>query len=155
MKLYEVCDERISLKEQGVYEAELVKAYFDVRTNYSGWSLKKLEMLFAYGDRQRIREAGDPIPEGEKFTLYRGVAGKRPLRKVAGFSWTSSLKVAVWFATRDKELHDPAIYTTTVSASEVLCYINEREEQEFLLRAKHYKRLSLPEIAKKLGATLG
>ena len=151
MKLHEVCDEMVSLKERGVYEIELVKAYSEVRGNFSGWSLKALEMLFAYGDRQRLRDAGDPMPNGDKFTLYRGVAGARPNRRVAGLSWTSSLEVAVRFAQRYREFQDPAVYTTTVAASDVACYINKRDEQEFVLRAKKYRRMSVATIAKKLG----
>ena len=153
MTLAEVCDEMRSLKKQGIYEIELVRAYSDARTNFSGWSLKALEKMFAYGDRQRLRDAGDPMQDGDIFTLYRGVSGIRPERKVAGFSWTSSLRLAVWFAARYPELPDQAVYTTTVSASDVLCYINDRDEQEFVLRAKKYRRLSLLTIAKKLGVS--
>ena len=151
LSLADVCDDMISLKKQGIYEVELVKAFSEVRTNFSGWSLLALEKMFAYGDPQRIRDAGDPMPEGEKFTLYRGVAGKRPRRKVAGLSWTRSLETAFRFAGRNRHQGNPAVYKTTVAAVDVWCYISQRNEDEFVLKAKRYRRLSVQEITKALG----
>jgi hypothetical protein len=133
-----------ALQAAGIYEAALIDAYNRTRTNLAKWKLETLEIMFRFADRDKLRAAGDPLPPGERFTLYRGVAGKGVRRRESGMSWTLDLAVATWFARRySSELHDPAVYETTVAASQVYCYINAREEQEFILRARKWRRLDI------------
>ncbi len=41
-------------------------------------------------DREKLLSLGDPIPDQEFFTLYRGISGgKGQARRVKGLSWTS------------------------------------------------------------------
>jgi hypothetical protein len=89
--------------------------------------------MFRVADRARLRAAGDPLPE-PPFTLYRGVAGRGPARRVRGFSWTASRERGPWFADRFTSLlHDPAVYTITVGEESILAYVNERQEEEFIV----------------------
>lgn len=124
------------LKRRGMYETALVDAYTSTDTI---WSYRDLEFLFGYADRNKLRAAGDPIPDG-KLTLYRGVSGLLGKRKVSGMSWTRSLELARWFANW-RNTPNPTVYETVASTDDVYFYTNGREEQEFVLRAKKYRRL--------------
>ena len=143
-----VFDTRDDLKKQGKYEIELVRAFSGCHWNYWQWALDDLEYLFRFGDSQRILDEGSEMPEGVQFTLYRGVAGKVPFRKEAGLSWTRNLEKAMWFAGRESELEDPAVYQTTVSRVDVRCYINFRGEDEFVVRATNFRRLDVPIVVR-------
>ncbi|RJR43987.1 MAG: hypothetical protein C4576_13785 [Desulfobacteraceae bacterium] len=129
-----VFDNMFILKEAGLYERALLCAWTGTRTNYANWSLGVLDYLFQFADPEMLRTAGDPIPDASTFTLYRGVSGRGPARRVNGISWTESPNVAAWFANRFKELGDPAVFRVTVSRDQVMACCNEREESEYLLR---------------------
>ena len=131
---------RKALQDRGIYEVALLDAYNGPRTNWHDWSLEKLEELFLYAARGRLLEAGDPLPPGDEFTLYRGVAGEEPFRKEAGLSWTPSLERAKWFATRYQNLTRQAVRVTTASREEIYAYTNERDEEDFILRTRREYR---------------
>jgi len=161
-----VFDNMHVFKAKGMYEKALVRAYVSTRTNWASWQISQLEFAFRMGDQTKLREAGDPFPPRQSFTLYRGVSGKPPFRKVSGMSWTSDLDKAIWFATRSpcfrddylrepdptadncKQLEivcaDPAVYKTLVRPDEVYCYVNDRNEHDFILRTRRYQRLDIP-----------
>lgn len=124
-----------ALLDRGMYERALLDAFIAARTNNHHFPVNMLQWLFSRADRARLLAAGDPLPDGETFTLYRGVAGRGPARRVRGFSWTSSPERAQWFANRAGGwgLHDPAVYTVTVERSDVYAYSNERKESEFIV----------------------
>lgn len=63
------------------------------------------------------------LPDG-KFTIYRGGEGN-------SFSWTTSLKVAQWFANRWGESHP--VWTATIDKSNVIGYYNGRNEFEVIV----------------------
>jgi len=137
-----VSDNSKALRDRGIYERALVRAYTATRTNWSMWSIEDLGCLLAKADKEKLRAAGDPIPEGESFTLYRGVAGSGEHRKEAGLSWTRSADQAAWFAERgaDGELEDPAVYVTEAPRDAIAFYSGEREEDDFILITESYKR---------------
>ena len=95
-----------------------------------------MEFLFAIADRAKLRAAGDALPSTGPFTLYRGVAGIGRARRIRGWSWTASLPIAQWFATRSFHLGapKPAVYTITIEEPNILVYSNERTENEFIVR---------------------
>lgn len=131
-------------KAKGMYEKALVSAYVGTRTNWAHFPLSVIEWAFNQGDRIKLRDAGNPFPPGDSFVLYRGASGRHPFRKVSGMSWTSDLDKAIWFATRyEIASADPAVYKTTVHPDEVYCYVNDRSEQDFILRARRYQRLDI------------
>jgi hypothetical protein len=121
-----------ALKKRDVYESALLHAFIGTRTNNARWSMRDLVYLFGSADRARLRAAGQPLP-APPFNLYRGVAGRGPARRVRSFSWTASPERALWFAKRFPGLHDPAIYTVTVGEADILEYVNDRQEQEFIV----------------------
>lgn len=132
-----------ALKERGLYEKALIDAFIDSRTNNHQWPARELEALFQFADRERLRAAGNRLPNPGPFTLYRGVAGRAPSRRVRGLSWTSSFDRAKWFAQRWPELGDPAVYRAIVAEEDVLFYTNDRNEEEYVvhLRASYRPRL--------------
>ena len=121
------------LRAIGLYEAALLSAFTATRTNNLRWPMGELLWLFDTADRARLRVAGDALPGPGPFSLYRGVAGRWPGRRVRGLSWTGSLERAQWFASRFS-LEHPAVYRATVSDDHVLAYVNDRNEQEFIVR---------------------
>jgi len=140
-----VFDNLHPLRERGIYEAALVQAFTGCRGNHSHWPEGTIDFLFRMADREKIRAAGDPIPE-ESQALFRGVSGVGRQRRKRGWSWTDSLDVACWFACR-VALANPAVLTLTVDPAEILCCINDRNEREFLLKGDGRKvNLSAAEI---------
>ena len=124
----------IRLLKRGIYEVALLHAFIATRTNNAGVPSSALESLFSWADRAKLLAAGDPLPGPGPFTVYRGVAGRRQYRRERGFSWTTSLSRAQWFADRYSELPDPAVLQVEVALRHVLAYSNDREEEEFIVR---------------------
>jgi hypothetical protein len=127
-----VFDNYRALLDRGIYEACLIDAYINRKTNNRAWDQRVIEWMFSLADRDRLRAVGSPLPGNGPFTLYRGIAGRGRARRARGMSWTPSLPVACWFASRFG-LESPAVVTVTVPAADVLCYTNEREEEEFIV----------------------
>jgi hypothetical protein len=138
-----------------MYEIALLHALTSPRLNNSHWPPRKLHTLVARADPKRLRAAGDPLPGPGPYTLYRGVGGRGRARRVHGLSWTSSRRVAIWFANRAAScgLPDPAVYVITVPTRAVLAYSNDRQEEEFLVHVPpHIRALQPPG---RLGSTCG
>lgn len=145
-----VCDNWKQLKDIGKYEEALLSAYVGTRVNHSLYSMDLLMFLFKIADHEKLRKAGEPVPEQAEFTLYRGVSGVGRKRRVTSFSWTESVDIAAWFAKRFVDLPDPAVFKVVVPNEQVMAYCNEREEKECLLRlplpVKPKRVKELPEI---------
>ena len=125
---------RHALQSRDIYEGCLVVALTATRTNnHRAYPL--IRKLLTHADRKRLRAAGDPIPTPGPFTIYRGVAGKGAARRVRGYSWTTDLERAQWFANRAAlfGLADPAVMRATVPTRHVLFCSNERGEAEFFV----------------------
>ena len=143
------------LKALDKYETCLVEAYTGTRTNNAKWSIPVLKLLFKCADRGRLLAEGEPLPPGDTFTLYRGVAGDGKKRRPSGPSWTSSLEVAKWFALRLPHLADPAIYSATVRREDVLFYYTGRGEDDFVLFVNRPKRMPIDLQGQKNPGYLG
>jgi hypothetical protein len=133
--LYLVDRNAAQLRARELYEAALLAALTDTRTNNHEWSMRALRQLVERADRARLRACGDPLPGPGPFTLYRGVAGTGAARRVRGLSWTNDLAKARWFANRAQlvGLVDPAVVRTTVAEPDVLACTNDRKEREFIV----------------------
>ena len=148
-----VANNILALKERGLYEPALHEAVTATSTNNATWPMTSLRELFEWADRSRLRAAGDPLPGMGPFTMYRGVAGRGPARRVRGLSWTASAQQAWWFADRYAQvcdLADPAVFCMTVPEDAVLTYSNARQEEEFLVlvpRAARPKRVAIDQVA--------
>jgi hypothetical protein len=121
------------LTERRLYEPALLHAWVGTRTNHIRCPMRVIRGLFEAADRERLRASGDPMPGEGPFTVYRGVAGRGPARRVRGISWTASLERAIWFARRYPNLADPAVYQLDVPQDAVLACVDDRQESEFLL----------------------
>jgi hypothetical protein len=143
-----VADNWIALRDRSIFEECLLKAFVATRANHSEWPISAIEFLFSLAKRERLRELSDPLPSGDTFKVYRGVAGVRNRRKVTGYSWTMDLPSACWFASRFG-LDDPAVYVATIKRRSILAFHNSRHEQEVICRPRTVKRLviSAEEIA--------
>jgi hypothetical protein len=129
------------LRSLGLYESGLTAAFNATRTNNLAYPVWYLELLFCSMDPERV-EAIKPLPAGEEFRIYRGVAGDGEARRVNGLSWTGRIECAAWFAMRFN-LPDPAIYAATVPRDEVWWHDTERDEDEFVVRPRTPERLPL------------
>ena len=121
------------LKELGLYERGLLHAFTMTKSNNSRYKLSELRMLFQVADRDRLRALGDPLPSSGPFTVFRGVAGNGPERRVRGLSWTASQARAEVFAESWWYLRDPAVFRCVVMEDDVLVYTNARGEEEFIV----------------------
>lgn len=79
--------------------------------------------------RQELQNAGDEIPPGDEFTLYRGCHSQDWIK---GYSWTGSKKVAQWFIDR-YDLDDPYLVSCVVKREDILFYTNARTEDEYVI----------------------
>jgi hypothetical protein len=136
-----VADNVCQLKDRDMYEPALLEAYTGTDFRLHRWSTPALQLLFDLADREKLLASGDPLPDGDRFTIYRGVAGMGRTRRVRGFSWTPNYDRAAWFATRHIRLADPAVYRATIQRNDVLAYRSDRDEQEFLCRPDYVKRV--------------
>jgi hypothetical protein len=141
-----VFDNCYQLLSRGLYEAALLEAYIGAKSNHSNWTLKVIEKMFSFADRERLLAAGDPLPPGDCFTIYRGVSGGGHSRKVRGYSWTADFDKAVWFANR-LDLSKPAVYQANVAREEIFAYSNQRKEKEFIVRPRSCKLVRSLEAA--------
>ena len=118
------------LKQRDIYESALVCAYRCSTLGFAGWPNDYVAFLFALADMDKLREAGDPIPPAESFTLYRGMSGPKNHHRPFP-SWTSDYWTAAWFAVRF-DVKNPAIYQAEVSREDILFYI-DGSEKEFVV----------------------
>jgi hypothetical protein len=94
-------------------------------------------------DRAKLLAAGDPLPEGETFTLYRGISGDGD---PYGVSWTISLEIARFFASIPY-WGPGTIHAITVPRSDIYAYLHDsgRRESEALLRLNGDETLAVVE----------
>lgn len=119
------------LRAVGLFEACVVRAWEMIATNNHRETI--FDLFFKFGDREKLRRCGDLIEGSGPFTLYRGVAGRGPARKVRGYAWTANLDSAIWFAKRFPDLADPAVFRASIPLGAVLWYSNGRQEQEYVV----------------------
>jgi len=152
-----VTDNLARLVARGLYERAFLTAYTSINLNAGSlphWD--DLRWLLGFADRRRLLAISDPLPDNAPFTVYRGVGDGRIKKYARGLSWTASPEVASWFAVywggRVKN-SDPAVFEYTVKISdEVIFYLNERNEQEFVIdlppQARPRRLAKLPNPAK-------
>src|SRR5205085_4174358 len=76
------------LHNAGMFEAAFLDAWGAQKDGVPHWSIGFCRTFFATLDRVKLLCAGDPLPPGDSFTVYRGVAGIGSKRRVRGYSWT-------------------------------------------------------------------
>jgi hypothetical protein len=133
----------IAVNTHWAAQARSHRAWTMTRTNWSHFDVDTISALFEIADPVKLRTAGDPLPTGSRFRLYRGVSGKGRWRKEPGPSWTRSAERAAWFANRSAR-EDPAVLTTEADPNDTLAYLGERSgrgEDEFIVFAKTWERI--------------
>jgi hypothetical protein len=142
------------LKACGMLERATVASFTIASTSNAGWPLAHIERHLRFCDKVRLLTAGDPLPEGDPLTVYRGVAGDGTWRKVRGLSWTLDPDLACWFACRREDLVNPAVMVATIRRSSVWFYSNGRDEQEVVVRPSRCRRfeITLAEMKHRSGA---
>jgi hypothetical protein len=123
-----VCNIR-ALREADIFEAALFTAYIMAKWGFTGRPTSHVRQLFALADRARLFACGDAIPDPLPSFIYRGIAGEH--RRASGFSWTSSLEVACWFAARFN-LEAPQVRLRPISRRGIYFYTNARHEFEYV-----------------------
>jgi hypothetical protein len=115
-------------KRRGLHIKALLFAWSNQKVAYQWEDAMRYFILKC--DRDELLRCSDPFPEGDSYTLYRGVQGKSNPR---GVSWTTSLDVAKDFA--DRRGTGGIVYTATVKREDVYARIHEsgRGEREMLL----------------------
>ena len=96
----------------------------------------QMKLFLALANRQKLMAHSDPLPEGEAFTVYRGVQEGGDFR---GVSWTLDLDVAREFAFRIFNFTGVrgTVYKTTIRRPDVYAYVGDttgrQGEKELLL----------------------
>ncbi len=145
-----VADNFPLLRHRGIYEECLLRAFTRARINNHQWQPQVLQILFDYADREKLRAAGQPIPDEPVFRVYRGIAGIRD-RHPRGFSWSLSKDVACWYATR-LGLQRPGVLVSQVKNEAILAFTDSRNEKEVLCRPAKYQEVKMIVAAMEEGA---
>ena len=132
-----------ALLQRGLYEQALARAFADTQTNFAACSPSAIRAAFERADRAKLLEAGDPLPAGDEFALYRGVAGIRRQRRLPGPAWTDDLETATGYARRGAlaGLPDPAVLVATVRREDVYWY--GKDDRTFVAFVDKPKRLDV------------
>ena len=126
-----IFDNFLSIIERDLLEKFMALAYIGVKDNLSCIPFDMLEHAFKMCDKQKLKELGQEFPKKASYKVFRGVSGYGKKRRLRAFSWTGSLDVAKWFATR-YELYKPMVYATDILYDDIYFYSNERNEQEYV-----------------------
>ncbi len=133
-----VVDNYRVLRDAGLLEEAFLTAWSYQKWGVPNWDDDFCEFWFAHLDRAALLKAGDPLPPGDSFVVYRGVAGDGVARRVRGYSWTGDEGIARRFARLRVEnfgLGNPSVYSAVIKREDVLAYIDPsgKNEKEFLL----------------------
>lgn len=107
-----------------------------------------------HSEKEKIRLELDRIEPGEYITIFRG-EGKESTPYDRAMSWTTSLSVAAFFATRIKSDISGKVYRARVRKEHVLDYIEYRGEKEILVFPEHLsdvEQISMPTLQEELEA---
>ena len=123
------------LKELGGYERFLSDAYtgHNMLMSTYHFSPATLLRLFQLADKEMLRSHGDPLPDDEFITLYRGVRDVANKASIRSMSWTSNSNTAAWFAEFLNEGTEAGVYTATVHVDSVFLYTNDTGEEEYVI----------------------
>ena len=137
-----VVDNDEALRERGIYESAVVNGYVWTKHDHSDWDFDDIKSLFDGGNREKMRTAGSPLKGSGPFTVYRGVNGSGVERRDCGISWTDSLEVACWFATKFGG-EAAAVNSASLRLQDIYCYYTGRNEDEYLGIPISWERLPL------------
>ena len=120
------------LKNKDMYEKAFASALTMPRKYDHHLSLETLHFLLTMANKATLEAEGDPIPEEESFTLFRGVTGKGAERRLVGILWTSDSDRAKWFTKSSTDLENPAVFKAVIPRDSIYFYKNRNKEHEFV-----------------------
>lgn len=113
-----------------LYEKALLAAWLNQKWVPPGFQERMKDALLS-ANRERLMKHSDPLPEGDEFTVYRGVQHGVP----RGISWTLDPNGARSFASWWGK--GGTVYRTVVNRSDVYAYVSDvtgrSSEKELLL----------------------
>lgn len=132
-----------TLLQRGIYEQALACAFANSRTNFAACPPSAIRTAFERAERAKLLAAGDPLPPGDGFTVYRGVAGVRRQRRLPGPAWTDDLETAKGYARGGAAagLPDPTVLVATVRREDVSYY--SQNDRTFVAFVDKPKRLDV------------
>jgi hypothetical protein len=135
-----------AFQSKGIFEKALLHSYAATNANNHQVAIGDLQSMFRRCDRDKLLGAGDQLPDGKEFTVYRGVSGTGRSRRVRSYSWTLDHERAKWFSERFS-LPDQAVYRAQVKREQILCFIQERKESEVIVLPswKQIERVTEPD----------
>lgn len=110
-------------------------------------SLPEWDYIFGFFDVSVLRAAGDPLDIKDSFHIYRGCPDASLYSLYSSPSWTTSPRVAEYYALSPRRYFNPdgsiafisprtpTIYETEISSDSILFYSNSRNEQEVVLKS--------------------
>jgi len=120
-------------RARGVFEEAMLLAWNTQRFThgYQNW----MRIFLALADREKLMAASEPLPQGDRFTVYRGVS-KSKLKlwgKTLGgdkrcISWTLDPEVARRFAGLDGI--GGTVYATEVSRDQIYAYLGGKGNRQ-------------------------
>ena len=136
-----VWDNLRALRDACILEEAFAEAYTS-RSGIMGSQLYRIaEHIVMFCDHRKLQSLGDPLPDQESFTIYRGVknTGIRNIWK--RMSWTLDAGIASWFAqcyrtSLSAPDSRPAVFAADVTDEDILLYCRERGEEEVLINPK-------------------
>lgn len=137
MNLQDVIANRRQLVDAGDFERALIDAYMnEEESDRPPVDADEFASLVDECDYLRLRKCGEWPPPEWPFPLavFRGVSGANAEQYARGWSWTTSLSRACFFATRNGIIA-PVVYVAEVPAvADVRCFLNIITEREVLWR---------------------
>jgi len=122
-------DNRKWFEDRGLYEAGLLYAWNHQKVTLH-WR-QHIKILLVLGNREMFEEASDPLPEGDEFTVYRGITDYKgeihgvPIAgEVRGVSWSLNPETARRFAWETGK-----IYATKVKREDIYAYLGRPESE--------------------------
>ena len=120
-------DNRAWFEKRGLYEAALLYAWNNQKVTIH-WR-DHIRLLLLMANREALLEASDPLPEGDVFTIYRGLTDYDgeihgiPIRgKERGVSWTLNPETAKRFSWEMGK-----VYATEVRREDIYAYLGHPE----------------------------
>ena len=120
-------------KKRGIFEKAIVRAH--TTAAYGAIPYWEYRVALDFADKDKLRLAGDPVPDRPMFSLYRGVCEPHDAA-ARGVCWTLNSGIASWFAHMHATYRNgtnPAVFEVSVPKDRIMFCTNDRQEEEFVI----------------------
>jgi len=125
-------------------EQAILKLYSRKNSSFESGGIYDIwHQLFSLCSRTQFYSLGAPFP-GDSVTAFRGSVTGQP----KGFSWTTNRQKIDWFTERwrDKSLGGGTIFSTLIRREDILIYLNEKEQEEFIVSPRFLETAEISEV---------